>query len=110
MDKYFFLIPVVILLAAFVLMAQRYFRFGSMLGMVVGARVTRTLGKIEIKRAMGARRTLEVHVLEPEPGQPSMVALGQTIRGSGSWKFTAFKLSGEQARQLAQLLEQAARG
>jgi hypothetical protein len=110
MDDYVFLIPVVILLGACVLMVHRYFRFGSMLGMAVGARVARSVGKVETERAMGTRRILEVHVLEPEPGGHSMVAVGETTRGSGSYKFSAIKLSGEQARQLAQLLEQAAKG
>jgi hypothetical protein len=110
MDEHFFLIPVVILLGAIVLMVHRYLRFGSMLGMAVGARVGRSVGKVETERAMGTRRILEVHVLEPEPGAPSMVAVGETTRGTGTYKFAAIKLSAEQARQLAQLLEQAAKG
>jgi hypothetical protein len=38
------------------------------------------------------------------------VAVGETIRGSGSWKFSAFKLTADEARRLAGLLEQAAKG
>jgi len=110
MDDYVFLVPVLILLTAFALMALRYRRFGSMLGMAVSARVARSVGKVETERAMGTRRMLEVHVLEPEPGAHSMVAVSEITRGSGTYRFSAIKLSGEQARQLAQLLEQAARG
>jgi len=110
MDHYVFLIPVVILLGALVLMVHRYWQFGSMLGMAVSARVARSVGKVETERAMGTRRMLEVHVLEPEPGAHSMVAVSEITRGSGTYRFSAIKLSGEQARQLAQLLEQAAKG
>jgi hypothetical protein len=110
MDDYVFLIPLVILLGAFALMAHRYWRYGSMLGMAVGARVARSVGKVETERAMGTRRMLEVHVLEADPGGHTMVAVGETTRGAGSYKFSAIKLSGEQARQLAHLLEQAAKG
>jgi len=110
MQDYFFLVPIGAIAIAAVLMLHRYLRYGSMLGMAVGARVARSVGKVETERALGTRRTLEVHVLEPEPGAHSMVAVGETTRGSGSYKFSAIKLSAEQARQLAQLLEQAARG
>ena len=110
MKDYIFLVPIGAIAIAAVLMLQRYLRYGSMLGMAVGARVARSVGRVETERAMGTRRTLEVHVLEPEPGGHSMVAVGETTRGSGSYKFSAIKLSGEQARLLAQLLEQAAKG
>jgi hypothetical protein len=104
------LVPLCALIIAFGLMAYRYVRFGSLLGMAVGARVVRSVGKVESERAMGSRRTLEVHVLEPDPAQPSMVAVAETTRGNGAWKISAFKLSAEQARELARLLEQAAKG
>jgi hypothetical protein len=110
MQNYFFLVPIGFLAIAATLIVHRYLRFGSMLGAAVGARVGRSVGKVETEKVMGRYRSLEVHVLEPEPGAPSMVAVGETVRGSASYRFSAIKLSGEQARQLAQLLEQAARG
>jgi hypothetical protein len=36
--------------------------------------------------------------------------VAETTRGNGAWKISAFKLSAEQARELARLLEQAAKG
>jgi hypothetical protein len=110
MQDYMWLVPLCALVIAFGLVAYRYVRFGSLLGMAVGARVVRSVGKVESERAMGSRRTLEVHVLEPDPAQPSMVAVAETTRGNGAWKISAFKLSAEQARELARLLEQAAKG
>lgn len=110
MSDYAFLLPLGVFALVGILFGYRYLRFGSLLGVVVGARVVRTIGKVESQRAMGTRRILEVHVLEPEPGGSSMVAVGETTRGSGSWKFSAFKLSAEEARRLAGLLEQAAKG
>src|SRR5881394_3501434 len=92
MQDYVWLVAIAALAIAAVMIGVRYVRFGSMLGMAVGARVLRSVGTVVTERAMGTRRTLEVHVLEPGPGGQSSVAVGETIRGSGSWKFTAFKL------------------
>jgi uncharacterized protein (DUF2384 family) len=102
------LFPILVIGLIVVWWGYRYLRFGSLVGLIVGARVARTIGKVESQSSMGVRRELEVHVLEPEPGQVSMVAVAVTSRTWGSRKYSAFKLSGEQARRLAQLLEQAA--
>jgi len=110
MKDYFFLLPLLVFASVACVFAYRYLRYGSLLGMTVGARVLREVGKVEAGQTQGLRRILEVHVLEPEPGQPAMVAVGETTRGKGSWKFNAFRLSADQARQLARLLEQAAGG
>jgi hypothetical protein len=88
----------------------RYFRFGSFLGMSVGARVARTLGSVETEHTLGSKRTLTVHLLERELGQPQYIAVGETTSSRGSLEVTAMKLTPEQARRLAKLLEQAANG
>lgn len=88
----------------------RYFRFGSFLGMSVGARVARTLGSVETEQMLGSKRTLKVHLLERELGQPQYIAVSETTSSRVSLEVTAMKLTPEQARCLAKLLDQAAAG
>ena len=92
------------------LFAYRYFKYGSVTGMVLGARVGKTVGTVESQRNWGLHVSLAVHVLERELGGPTMIALGETTRGLLSRRFTAMKFTPEQARQLARLLELAANG
>ncbi len=105
--EYFLVLPIVVV---FGFWSYRYFRFGSFLGMSVGARVARTLGSVETERMLGSRRTLKVHLLERELGQPQYIAMSDTTSSRGSWELSAMKLTAEQARSLAKLLDQAAAG
>jgi hypothetical protein len=59
---------------------------------------------------LGSKRTLKVHLLEPELGQPQYIAVGETTSSRVSLEVTVMKLTPEQARRLAKLLEQAAAG
>jgi hypothetical protein len=52
----------------------------------------------------------KVHLLERELGQPQYIAVGETTSSRVSREVTAMKLTPEQARRLAKLLEQAAAG
>jgi hypothetical protein len=52
----------------------------------------------------------KVHLLERELGQPQYKAVGETTSSRVSLEVTAMKLTPEQARRLAKLLEQAAAG
>ncbi len=103
-------LPLVVIGLLFAWWGYRYLRFGSLVGLIVGARIARTIGKVQSQSSMGVRRDLEVHILEAEPGRHPTIAVAETARGWGSRKYGAFKLTAEQAQQLARLLEQAARG
>ena len=92
------------------LFAYRYFRFGSFTGMILGARIAKTVGTVDSQRNWGINVSLGVHVLERELGAPAMIAISETTRGLASRKFAAMKFTPEQARQLAQLLDLAAKG
>ena len=110
MDRFFPLFPFTIMACVVGFFAFRYFRFGSFVGMSVGARVMRTLGRVDSVRNMGIKTGLAVHVLEAALGEPAMVAIGEVSSGLGSWTYRAFKLTPDQARALARLLETAAKG
>ena len=102
--------PLLVAGTLFAWWGYRYLRYGSLVGLIVGARVARSIGKVESQSSMGVRRELEVHVLEPEPGRHAEVAVAETARSWGGRNYRAFRLTATQAQQLAQLLEQAARG
>jgi hypothetical protein len=108
MDDYEFLAPIAVIVLAGGLFAYRYFRYGSLIGVSLGSRVARTLGEVKAERTLGMRRSLKVHLLERELGQPTYVAIGETVSGWASWKQRSMKLSIEEARKLARLLDEAA--
>ena len=110
MDAYAHFIPFAFLALVLGYFAYRYFQYGGFVGMSVGARVSRTIGKVDSTRNMGIKTALAVHLLEPALGQSAMVAIGETSTGLGSWTYRAFKLTPDQARALARLLETAAKG
>lgn len=110
MEAYSRFIPLLFMAVVFSFFIYRYARFGGFVGMSVGARVARTVGSVESMRNMGIKTALAVHVLEPELGQPALVAIGETWKGLASWQYRAFKLTPDQARELARLLETAAKG
>jgi hypothetical protein len=110
MERYIPFVPFAFIGSVVGYLAYRYFRFGGFVGMSVGARVLRTIGSVESERNLGIKTGLAVHVLERELGAPSLVAIGETSKGLASWKFRAFKLTPDQARALAHLLETAAKG
>lgn len=110
MDRFFPFLPFALMACVFAFIVFRYLRFGSFVGMSVGARVTRTLGRVDSVRNMGVKTGLAVHVLEAALGEPAMVAIGEVSSGLGSWTYRAFKLTQDQARALASLLDAAAKG
>jgi hypothetical protein len=110
MEKFAPFLPFAVFAVVIGYMVFRYFRFGSFVGMSVGARVVRKLGTVETVRNMGTKRVLTVYLLERELGGPVTVAMGETAKTFGGWAYTAMKLPAEQARELARLLELAAKG
>ncbi len=110
MEQYGFLVPLVLFVSIFGFLGYRYFRYGGFLGMIVGARVMRTVGSVQSEKTLGISKRLKVHVLERELGQGVHVALGETASTWGAIEFRATKLSAEEARQLARLLDEAAAG
>src|SRR5262245_36254457 len=89
---------------------SRYVRHGGFSAALFGARIQRTVGEVESAKALGMRSVLKIHVLEAEPGQAPLVGLSEVTKGFASRRLTVLKLTPDQAKLLALLLNQAAVG
>jgi hypothetical protein len=102
-EKLLPLIPVLIL-AYF---AWRYFKYGSLTGAMLGGRISRTIGEVKVSTSSFSSSVLRVGVLETDPLAPPQVALTVVSKAVLAASMVPFKLSADQARQLAALLNQA---
>jgi hypothetical protein len=99
-------IPVVVLLALLVVFAVRSARHGGALGALFKARITRTLGSVEVVNSAAPKLHIKVHALQKsEPGWVGVEF--QTFNGD-NWRISPLTLSRAEARDLASLLAQAA--
>jgi hypothetical protein len=101
---YFWLLP----LAFFGYFAWRYIRTGSITGAFLGGRITNTVGEVELGSLGFTSRVLKVHILETNSDATPQVALAIVSKAPLSGGIVPIKLSREQARQLASLLQRAA--
>jgi len=102
--------PVLIPLAAFAFFAWRYFKSGSFVGAILGGRLRETMGEISLASKGTTSRVIRVSTFEPNDGGPLEVAVAITSKAALSVSVAPFKLSREEARQLAVLLQKAADG
>ncbi|HEY2676068.1 MAG TPA: hypothetical protein VGI65_03805 [Steroidobacteraceae bacterium] len=102
-DQIFPLVPLAIL--AF--FAWRYFRSGSLVGALLGGRITDALGEIPLSSSSFSSRVLKVSVLAPSNGGPPEVALAVTSKAPLAASVVPIKLSMSQARELIELLQRA---
>jgi hypothetical protein len=100
-----FLVIVFAIVAGFFLFKR--LRYGSWTGAFVNARIERTIGEIELRSSL-IRQKFEVHVMEG--AQPTERFVGLTIVSKAllSASMTPFKLTRQQALDLAAMLQQAA--
>ena len=82
-------------------------KYGSWTGAFVNARIERTIGEIELRSSL-IRQKVEVHAMEG--AQPTEKFVGLTIVSKAflGASMTPFKLTRQQALDLAALLQQAA--
>jgi hypothetical protein len=100
--------PALIPLAGFGYFAWRYFQTGSLVGALLGGRIKETVGEVPIQARGFGSRVLRVQTLEPTGGGPLDVALVITSKAAFAASVTPFKLSQDEARKLALLLQRAA--
>ena len=99
--------PALIPLVAFGFFAWRYFRNGNLVGALLGGRIKETIGEVSLQTRGIGSRVLRVQTLEPSDGGPMQVALAITTKSALSGSVTPFKLSQDEARQLATFLQRA---
>jgi hypothetical protein len=102
--------PLLIPLAALAFFGWRYLKSGSLVGALLGGRLKDTVGEISLPSRGAGSRVIRVSTFEPNDGGPLEVALAITSRTALSASVLPFKLSREEARQLAVLLQKAGGG
>jgi hypothetical protein len=104
MQNIFPLIPLAIL----GLFAWRYFRNGSLVGALLGGRLTDTIGEVSISSSGLTSRVLRVSLLDTPRGRPHDIALAITSKAPFGASVVPVKLSHAQALELIALLQMAA--
>jgi len=94
-------------LAVFAFLAWRYFRSGSLVGALLGGRLTETIGEISLSSRGLSSRVLRVSLMAAPPGESPELALAITSKAALGANIVPFKLSHAQALELISLLQRA---
>jgi hypothetical protein len=104
-QKIFAFIP----LAVFAYFAWRYFSKGSLVGALLGGKLTETIGEISLSSKGWSSRVLRVSLMAARPGESPELALAITSKAAFGAGVVPFKLSHTQALDLISLLQRATR-
>lgn len=85
----------------------RYFKNGSLVGALLGGRVTETIGEISLSSSGLTSRVLRVSLMAAPEGQPKDLALAITSKAAFGASVVPFKLSHAQALELMTILQRA---
>jgi hypothetical protein len=94
-------------LLIFAYFAWRYFKNGSLVGALLGGRLTDTIGEIDLASSSFTSRVLRVSLMAAPDGRPNDVALSITSKAALGASVVPFKLSRAQALELVALLQRA---
>ena len=98
-------IPVVILVALLALFVFRAVKYGSGTGALFKARITRTVGTLDV---VNTTRGLRINVHSLQMQQPGWVGVEFQRDNGESWQITPLTLSNSEAIKLSELLAAAA--
>jgi hypothetical protein len=87
--------------------AWRYFKNGSLVGALLGGRITETIGEVSLSSSGLASRVLRVSLLAAPQGAPNDIALAITSKAALGASVVPVKLSHVQALELLTLLQRA---
>jgi hypothetical protein len=93
--------------AVFAFFAWRYFRNGSLVGALLGGKLTETIGEISLSNQGLSSRVLRVSLMAAPPGEPPELALAITSKAVLGASVVPFKLSRAQTLELISLLQRA---
>ena len=96
-----------IFVAVLVFFAWRYFASGSVVGALLGGKLTETIGDISISSQALSSRVLRVSLMAARPGESPDLALSITSKAALGASVVPFKLSQVQALELISLLQRA---
>ena len=94
-----------LLLLAF--FAWRYFKNGSLVGALLGGRLTETIGEISLSTSGLTSRVLRVSMMAAPEDGPKDIALAITSKAALAASVVPIKLSHAQALELLALLQRA---
>ena len=94
-------------LAVFAFLAWRYFKSGSLVGAMLGGKLTETIGEISLSSRGLSSRVLRVSLMAAPPGESPELALAITSKAALGASVVPFKLSHAQALELISLLQRA---
>jgi hypothetical protein len=103
LQQIFPLIPLLIL----VFFGWRYFKNGSLVGALLGGRLTDTIGEIALSSSGMTSRVLRVSLMAALEGAPKDIAFAITSKAALGASVVPFKLSRTQALELVTLLQRA---
>jgi hypothetical protein len=103
----FQLILPAIFVAVLGLFAWRYLRSGSLVGALLGGKLTETIGEISLSSHALSSRVLRVSLMAALPGESPELALSITSKAALGASVVPFKLSHAQALELISLLQRA---
>jgi hypothetical protein len=87
--------------------AWRYFKNGSLVGALLGGRLTETIGEISLSSSGLTSRVLRVSLMAAPEGGPKDIALAITSKAALAASVVPIKLSHAQALELLTLLQRA---
>ena len=94
-------------LLIFAFFAWRYFKNGSLVGALLGGRLTETVGEISLSSSGFTSRVLRVSLMAATDGESKDIALSITSKAALGASVVPVKLSHAQALELMTLLQRA---
>ena len=89
------------------LFAWRYFKNGSLVGALLGGRVTETIGEVSLSSSGLTSRVLRVSFMEGPESEPKDIALAITSKAALGASVVPVRLTHAQAVELLTLLQRA---
>lgn len=96
-----------IFVAVFGFIVWRYFRSGSLVGALLGGKLTETIGEISLSSQALTSRVLRVSLMAAPAGEAPELALSIISKAAFGASVVPFKLSHAQALELISLLQRA---
>ena len=104
-SSYLFLIFFLFIAGTF---AWKYFRTGSLTGAMLGGKINREIGQIDLARTTTSSEVLRVFSMESSSGE-KFVGISVVSKAALGASMVPFRMSATQAQELARLLESASR-
>ncbi len=93
--------------AVFLYLAFNFIRKKGFRGMMFGAEVIDTIGEVQCEKRHAMSTTIKIHTLKPTSGSNNNIGIELITKSFASYHMTPFTLSLENAKVLAELINEA---